>query len=620
MRYKEFSFKNFKGIEKMTLPLSGGVITLIGLNESGKTTILEAIFCFSYGAEDLDAINPTLASLRDPEQWIPISQRANFNDTIEITAVVVLDANDKQDLRKHIQSLYRLRLTSVPSEFIVTERYVFENSRFSAKRKLWGLGIVGTKDQQRKPRPYAANSAEWLECVNYLTEKLPRIWYFPDFLFELPERFELTGPNASGDEKLDKSGDERLDKSRFYKATFENVLSQLGFAATLQTHVVERLHSTERADRRSLEALLLAMGQSITNTIFEGWNRIFGRAPAAQEVQLDAEPESGGGAFLELKIKGPDGYYNLSERSLGFRWFFMFLLMTSFHGDTDTRSKPLFLLDEPASNLHSSAQAELLKSFEKLLNRCDLVYTTHSHHLINVRWLDAAYVVKNAALDSLDFADYLTSRMGARTSITATKYRQFVAEHPDQTSYFEPVLELLDYRPSVLEPVPEVLLVEGKSDFFLLRYMTEVIGVKSELKIVPGTGAGAGAGSLDAVIRLHIGWGKSFLILLDGDAEGKKQLARYEQAFGPMIKDRCVLLPDICHDPKMKEAEDLLSDTDKAKVISEVFTADVQPPKPKKALQHAVMELYARKQSVSLEAATVERFKQLVAELTQRLV
>jgi len=26
------------------------VTTLIGLNESGKTTILEAIFCFSYGA------------------------------------------------------------------------------------------------------------------------------------------------------------------------------------------------------------------------------------------------------------------------------------------------------------------------------------------------------------------------------------------------------------------------------------------------------------------------------------------------------------------------------------------------------------------------------------------
>jgi ABC-type dipeptide/oligopeptide/nickel transport system ATPase subunit len=99
----------------------------------------------------------------------------------------------------------------------------------------------------------------------------------------------------------------------------------------------------------------------------------------------------------------------------------------------------LFLLDEPASNLHSSAQAELLESFEKPLDRCSLIYTTHSHHLINVRWLDTAYVGKNAAVDSLNFANYMTTRMGART----------------------------------------------------------------------------GAGSLDTVIRLHIGWGKSFLILLD---------------------------------------------------------------------------------------------------------
>jgi energy-coupling factor transporter ATP-binding protein EcfA2 len=116
----------------------------------------------------------------------------------------------------------------------------------------------------------------------------------------------------------------------------------------------------------------------------------------------------------------------------------MFLLMTSFQGESSTQSKPLFLLDEPASNLHPSAQAELLQSFEKLLYRCNLVYTTHSHHLINVRWLDAAYVVKNSALGSLNINDYMSNRVGAHTSVTATLYRQFVTEHPNQVSYFQP--------------------------------------------------------------------------------------------------------------------------------------------------------------------------------------
>src|SRR6476469_5698841 len=96
MRYEKFEFSNFKGIESLILDLTGDVTTLIGLNESGKTTILEAIYCFSYGAENLDVINPALASLRDPEQWIPISRRANFNDSIRISASVSLSTDDKR--------------------------------------------------------------------------------------------------------------------------------------------------------------------------------------------------------------------------------------------------------------------------------------------------------------------------------------------------------------------------------------------------------------------------------------------------------------------------------------------------------------------------------------------
>jgi len=49
----------------------------------------------------------------------------------------------------------------------------------------------------------------------------------------------------------------------------------------------------------------------------------------------------------------------------------------------------------------------LLKSFESLAETCHLVYTTHSHHMINLRWLDSAYVVKNDALGSLQFEDYI---------------------------------------------------------------------------------------------------------------------------------------------------------------------------------------------------------------------
>jgi ABC-type cobalamin/Fe3+-siderophores transport system ATPase subunit len=607
MRYKEFTFTNFKGIDELTLPLDGDVTTLIGLNESGKTTILEAIFCFSYGAEDLDAINPTLASLRQPEQWIPIAQRANFNDTVEIEARVSLDDADIKTFTNTMRTQHDVKLVEFQHEVAITERYFFENSRHTRTTRTWNLKLKGTSGRQRNVRTFGAKSPEWQAAVAELKLLLPRIWYFPNFLFELPERFILSAQ--------DEADHEVRDRDRFYRGAFDQIIADLGYNANIDTHVIERLTSDNKTDQRSLSAILLDMSTKVTSTIFEGWNRIFGRSPTAQEVKLDAGVDSDSSPFLELKIKGPDGYYDLSERSLGFRWFFMFILMTSFSGNPGSNQKPLFLLDEPASNLHSSAQAELLKSFERLLDRCSLIYTTHSHHLINLRWLDSAFVVKNSALGSLGLDDYLDTRLTARTSITAMRYRTFVAQHPDQTSYFQPVLDLLEYRPSALEPIPEAVLVEGKSDFFLIRYMLDVIGVPGTLVTVPG----GGAGSLDTAIRLHIGWAKNFIVLLDGDAEGKRQLARYVDQFGPMIRGRCVLLPDACGEDRRLEAEDLLQEADKQAILDAVYKPGTHRPRQKKALLNAVMELNARGEAVEIAPDTMALFERLVQSLTEGL-
>jgi len=47
MRYIKYEIKNFKGIKNATIDMSrinSKIYTLVGLNESGKTTILQAIF------------------------------------------------------------------------------------------------------------------------------------------------------------------------------------------------------------------------------------------------------------------------------------------------------------------------------------------------------------------------------------------------------------------------------------------------------------------------------------------------------------------------------------------------------------------------------------------------
>jgi len=156
-------------------------------------------------------------------------------------------------------------------------------------------------------------------------------------------------------------------------------------------------------------------------------------------------------------------------------------------------------------------------------------------------------------------------------------------------------------------------MLEGKSDFFLLRYATEVLGISPNLHLVPGTGSG----SLDTLIKLHIGWGKSFIVLLDGDAAGIREAARYRRLYGPEVHGRCVLLPDACNDQHALEAEDLLSATDKSVILDAIFPPGTpRPPDEKRALNQAIVELFARKQSVQFEEATVARFEALISELT----
>ena len=313
------------------------------------------------------------------------------------------------------------------------------------------------------------------------------------------------------------------------------ILSSLDDTATLEQHISQRIASDYAPDKTALNQLLLQLGRRITDDVFESWNKIF-QSHSNIKAVFRADKDQDNHRYLELSIEDSDGLYYIDERSLGFRWFFVFSLVTKYkRNGSDTARDIVYLFDEPASNLHATAQSKLLDSLERLSLDCTIIYTTHSHHLINPYWLENTYVVRNKGFD-FDNAIGYTAKA---TDITIERYRSFAAKHPDQTRYFQPILDVLDYEPSQLEMVPDVVLVEGKNDFYTLAYMRKIIGVdkSSDIQMVPGNGAG----SLDSIIRLYLGWAKNFVTLLDSDSEGENQKQRYMKMFGPMWKVGCSL-------------------------------------------------------------------------------
>jgi len=357
------------------------------------------------------------------------------------------------------------------------------------------------------------------------------------------------------------------------------------------------------------ESVLSKMGSNISRTVFTNWNRIFKRTSGRKEIvvkiykEKDAEGQEHW--YLQLRLKESDEYYSISARSLGFRWFFAFRLLTHYRGFRQgVPDNVLFLFDEPASNLHSTAQSQLLESFAQFPPNSSIVYTTHSHHMINPAWLEGTFVVKN---EGLEYDDSYDDYSAANTEITLHKYREFAVKHPNQTNYYQPILDVLDYCPSNLENIPDVVMLEGKNDFYTLKYVNEKIFQNTNnINLMPG----AGAGSLDSAIRLYLAWGRNFIVLLDSDEGGRTQKERYQKTFGILVENKIFSLEDINTKWKKKTMEGLFTDSEMDIIQRQSYPDSLKYNK--KHFNRAIQEAYLNNKIINLSKTTKSNFERVI--------
>ncbi|WP_425656456.1 AAA family ATPase [Tenacibaculum ascidiaceicola] len=598
MKFTYFEFKNFKGIEhqKLDLTRSAGsnIFTLVGLNESGKTTILEAINFFSYKQETLDVLELDSYNIDDIHSLIPINKRDNFNDCITIEAGLELSKEDIAEVKRIIRRHSGINVTYCSNQVSYTQKYHFKNSKHQKDKdeSLWSFVVKGKKPRAKIVRNLT-NDQKQPANIYYIRKNIPSILYFPNFLFEFPEKIYL---NTESEDP----------KELFYQNIIQDVLDSLDNDLNIENHLIERIQSTDSNERRNLNSLIGKMNRKLSDVIFESWNQIFNKKLNEKEIILYSEIDADG-AYLEFNIKDDVDTYRISERSLGFRWFFVYILLTQFRNYGKSRSNAFFLFDEPASNLHPAAQSELLKSFENLPN---VLYTTHSHYLINPKWLESTYVVKNKGIDYENEEKYLAKN----TDISIMKYREFASRFPSQTSYFQPILEILEYQPSNLELVPKVILTEGKNDFYTFSYYQQVIKeYKRPLKFIPGTSSS----NLTNLISLYLGWGTNFVVLLDSDEAGTKSKTKYIEMFGDYIGDLIITYEDIDNDWTKFETEKLFSISDQMN-IQKINYPDAKKIN-KKNFNRSIQEMFVTNRKVNLDRETLENFKKTIEYLRNKI-
>lgn len=615
MKFTRFEITNYKGINNTAIDLSGekgSVYTLVGLNESGKTTILEAINNFRHDVDGVHAIAQRSISTDPIEALVPKKRKENFNGSISVSATVTMDTCEIERIAVKCKRLYgfQIDVSQFPSEFSVTRRHTFVNSSHKGSQTVWDLRPV-IKKKRGKKFAKISESEEWRHIIREIGELFPRIIYFPTFLFNFPEKVKVS------------SGASEFEGNEYFKRMIEDALASLDDPLNLETHIVNRVLSKDPEspfglwfsiwmgsdERERVTAALRKLSQKISSEVFGRWKDVLGSDIGGKELIIDhlieSDEEGEREVFLTFKVK--DGYseFKVSERSLGFRWFFCFLLFTRFFRGNES-GESIFLFDEPASNLHSKAQSKLLDSLDVIASgKNDVIYSTHSHHLINPLWLETTFIVTNGEPTDGTSVD---AEFGVEdTDIHAQKYKTFVGQHAERGHYFQPVLDKLQVSPSLLEATREGVFTEGKSDFYLLNWYKKYHEQNLTLDFLPV----GGSGNAKPLMSLYLGIACRFLFLLDSDEEGNLAKERYLKEL-PISKDSIIQIGDVFSDKK--EIEDLVSDTMKNAIGRKYSISRVT----KKHILRAFSEALSGPNDLPSDVETLDNFKNLLDALRKK--
>jgi ABC-type Na+ transport system ATPase subunit NatA len=569
MRYKRFRIRNFKGIQDTEVEFESGaganVFAFVGLNESGKTTILEALHSFAPDRATSKLVGGDDASGVPYPARVPRHLFSQFSEEVTVTATLSVTSDDWERIVRELDKKeLQLRTGTLPEEITMERAQRFHRGDF--KKNFFTLKTdieVKSPKQKKWRRP---STEEHVMIRDVIFGYVPLIAFFPTFVFNFPKEILLTNEESD-------------PVNTFYKEMFQDILDFDGHGHSVEHDIVRRVRSEKTKvtwlsflsawnvddSKDKIQHVMDRAGATVTNVVFGRWNKIFREDARGKEVVIPFSPVEGekkdaSGAItktnehdiaITFKIRDGTRRFDVNDRSLGFRWFFAFMLFTQFRAARKYTRPILFLFDEPASNLHAAAQQKLIESFPAIATGGHaLAYTTHSHYMIEPKWLDQTFIVTNradapsgAVLDAVSLDD-------ESLDVRVTKYSKFVNQFPGKTSYFQPVLDRLEVVPSRFDIQRSSVIVEGKSDYFVLRYAAKMLN-RAELPLVPGVGAG----TFGALVALHVGWGLKMIFLLDGDTQGKTDRERYVADFGLPLQ-RALTLDEVV--PGLKVIEDLL--------------------------------------------------------------
>lgn len=450
---------------------------LVGKNESGKTTILEAL-------EKIDSVDPNRENFQDDDY--PRMNRSEYEESGKVDTAVETEWELDDEEVSYINSL-------VGGE-VVTDRHVtlakdYKNQRNWTVSLDYGAAVAalmkasGLNATERNPLNSVGNTSDLIKTLTALPSRTARQ---EAFLQELNAKLPKNGILSTATDYLWQRVPRfvyysqydrlpgRVSINQYLTAKQQGTLPQIEgskvFASLLSMvgTTPEALNSITTSE--NLISKLEGVQSRITKRIFKYWSQnkhLKVRFLLGEASPGDPAPFNTGKVFqTRIENTRHDATINLSERSTGFIWFFSFLVWFSEvqreHGDN-----LIVLLDEPGLSLHGRAQYDLLRFMkEELLTKYQLLYTTHSPFMIDASDLLACRTVEDVS--------------GANEEVLGTKVGDDVLATDRDTLF--PLQAALGYDLTQTLFVGEhCLLVEGPSDLLYLQWISSQLSSRGRI-------------------------------------------------------------------------------------------------------------------------------------------
>ena len=442
---------NYKSIDDSSWVDMEDVTALVGKNESGKTAFLQAIRKINSiaGAEDQFSImdyprkgyirykkihetNPSVVAMAEFRLTTDEIQEleSNFGEGVLNSDIVQISVNYNNE------RIWNIPTTDAPSTPPSSFNIPSDISEIEPP-----TSIKGAIDAQVANSHKSSVLNKKIE-QDFLEKWLPKFVYFDNYS-------TMRGKISINDLKEKTLSNGILDDA---DRTFMSLLTLTGL-------------SLEDLDQdlgyEDIKVELESAAITITDEIFEYWqqNRELKVEFDLSQADPTDVPPLNEGKILHVRIENARHRVTVSfdERSKGFVWFFSFLSYFSHLEETEDGDL-IILLDEPGTALHAMAQQDFLRFMdERLAPKCQVIYSTHSPFMVDLKKLNRVRTVQD---------------MDGRGTVVSND----AVENDAETLF--PLQMALGYQMAqTLFTSPHCLMVNEASDLIYLKKLGELVAL-----------------------------------------------------------------------------------------------------------------------------------------------